>query len=121
MASPTSEFSRSDEWPDVVQYTRQAKAHGGEWVCTLHMHNAENIVVGKGLTQRGAEADALQKAGKPAKRSRIHGLPTWPMTAVALFAAGLAGIEASLAINQLQLVASVIASLTAIRLLIERR
>lgn len=111
----------SDEWPDVVQYTRQAKAHGGGWVCTLDMHNAENIVVGTGLTQSGAEADALQKAGRPGTLSRSHNLPTWPMTAVALFVAGLAGIEASLAINPLQLAASVIASLTAIRLLIERR
>jgi hypothetical protein len=106
----------SDLWSDAIEYARQSKAHGGNWTCTLHMHDAENIIVGQGITQEAAERDALEKAG----RLKARRFPTWPLTAIALFVAGFAGIQASLAMDWLQIVASVVALVTATRLLVRR-
>lgn len=105
------------DWAGAVQYTRQPKAYGGGWVCTLHMHDAENIIVGEGATREAAEIDALVKAGKLPKRLRF---PPLILTAAALAVAAFAGVQASLASDALQVIASVVAMLTAVRLLIRK-
>jgi hypothetical protein len=78
-----------DGWSDVIEYHRHSRKHGAMWTCTLHMHDAENIIIGEGITREDAERDALVKAGRLPKRAR-GGWRKYAFVAVALaFALGL--------------------------------
>lgn len=103
-----------NRWSDQIDLTRRPLSKGGGWVCTLHMHDAENILTGDGETMEEAYSNAEAGAGK-----RRH-IPAWILPSVAMSVAGFAGVHASLTSNPVQIVASVVAVLTAIRLLVLR-
>lgn len=107
-------MSAGEDWADEIRYTRRPLSQGGHWVCNLSMHEGVNGLTGEGFSRQEAYRNAITKAGK---RRRF---PTWPLSAAALGVAGVAGVNASYASDPVQVVAAIVASLTAIRLLILR-
>lgn len=104
-----------NSWADQIDYTRRPLSKGGGWVCTLHMHDAENILVGEGATMEEAYASAMSGAGPR------HRVPSWPITAVALGLVGLGAVHGALTNNLTLCIVGLAGLYGTIRLLIERR
>lgn len=103
-----------EDWSDVIQYTRRPLSQGGSWVCTLHMHDAENILIGEGETREEAYRSAIIKAGK------LRRYPTWPLTAALLALALFAAIHGGTTNDLIQALAGMGGVFLAIRLLLMR-
>ena len=102
-------------WSDVIQYTRQPLSKGGDWICTLHMHDAENILVGEGASMEEAYQAALANGGKSPRR-----LPTWPLSAAVCFACVMMAVYDGLNLDWSSGVVLFIGGLNALRMVMRK-